>query len=72
MYWGRPLVTERITATLGSAAAISSRARAQVTESRPTPPHSSGVVMPKKPSSARALSWGHGYLPSRSYSGARG
>ncbi len=72
MYWGSPLVTERMTATLGSAAAISSRARAQVTESSPTPPHSSGVVMPRKPSSAKARSWGQGYSPLRSYSGARG
>jgi|FaiFalFF_MnMetaG_3_1042247.scaffolds.fasta_scaffold19341_1 hypothetical protein len=56
MYWGRPEVTETMTATLGSAAAISSRARTQVTESSPTPPQASGVVMPKKPSSPKALS----------------
>lgn len=72
MYWGSPLVTKTMTATLGSAAAISSRAKAQVTESRPTPPQASGVVMPSNPSSARALSWGQGYSPFLSYSGARG
>lgn len=70
MYWGRPEVTERITATLGSAAAISSMAKAQVTESSPAPPQASGVVMPRSPSWASCLSWGQGYCPVRSYSGA--
>ena len=71
-YCGSPLVTERITATEGSAAAISSRASAQVSESNPLPPHSSGVVIPNRPSSASFFSCGQGYSPVLSYSGASG
>ena len=66
------LCTAIMIASAAETRAISSSTTTIVRESYPTPPHSSGIAMPRKPCSASFDTASRGTIPSWSQPGAKG